>query len=205
MDVLSVAEVERLLAHCNQRTFLGARMYALIALMYDSGLRVGEIIGLTVDDIDWKQYHVLVKGKGKKQRLVPFSLTTHKALRKYLIRRNEFLADVDCDTFFISKAGNRMTQGALSHVIKRFGVRAGVPRLHPHLLRHSMATQFLMNDGNPSALRRIMGHTSSATTEGYINFVAQHLAEQHQRFSPMSKVNANLYGVQRNPTRRRRQ
>lgn len=80
-EVLSVAEVERLLSQLNPKTFLGSRMYAIIALLYDSGLRAGELCGVDIEHIDWTGYQVRVSGKGKRQRLVPFSAATHKALR----------------------------------------------------------------------------------------------------------------------------
>lgn len=78
-EVLSVAEIERLLAELNQRTFLGPRMYAMIALLYDSGLRAGELTNLRLDDVNWGEYQVRVMGKGKKERFVPFSSTTQRA------------------------------------------------------------------------------------------------------------------------------
>ncbi len=88
-EVLSVAEVERLLNQLNQRTFLGARMYAMIALLYDSGLRAGELVGLDLGDVHWGVYQVRVLGKGKKERFVPFSAATSRALRMRAERRND--------------------------------------------------------------------------------------------------------------------
>jgi integrase/recombinase XerD len=88
--VLSVSEIERLLSELNQRTFLGSRMYAIIALLYDSGLRAGELATLELNDVQWSDYQLRVMGKGKKERLVPFSPATQKALRKYLAQREPF-------------------------------------------------------------------------------------------------------------------
>lgn len=194
--VLSVSEIERLLSLLNQRTFLGARMYAIIALLYDSGLRAGELSALNLTDVHWSDYHLRVMGKGKKERLVPFSPETHKALRKYLALREPFANG--SDALFIGADGQRMTRDAVTHAVKRLGKRAGIPRLHPHLLRHSAAVAAIMNGANQFELKRILGHSQLATTDGYMDYAQQHLAQQHRHFSPMSKVT-----VQRTPTLKR--
>jgi integrase/recombinase XerD len=186
-EVLSVAEIERLLAELNQRTFLGARMYAIIALLYDSGLRAGELAGLHVGDVQWSEYQVRVMGKGKKERFVPFSPTTQKALRKYLTLREPFVQEGN-DALFITAEGHRMTRESVTQAIKRLGRRAGIPRLHPHLLRHSAAVAAVMNGANQFELKRILGHTQLSTTDEYMDYAQQHLAQRHRHFSPMSKV-----------------
>lgn len=187
-QVLREDEVGRLLSLCNQRTFLGARMYALIAILYDSGLRASEVVNLNVVDVDMHRYHLrVVKGKGNKERWVPFGPATYRALRKYLTMRAEY-ADSDCDALFLGKNRRRMNRGALTQVIKRLGVRAGIPRLHPHLLRHSSAVAYIMNGGDQSSLKRILGHEQLSTTDMYLDYAQQHLADQHKRFSPMGQV-----------------
>ena len=107
-EILNVAEMERLLAELNPRTFLGSRMYAMIALLYDSGLRASELTGINVGDIEWGSYQVRVMGKGKQERLVPFSPTTQRALRKYLTLRERFAFD-DTEALFINVDGRRFT------------------------------------------------------------------------------------------------
>ena len=187
-DVLSVAEVERLLAELNPKTFLGARMYAIVALLYDSGLRASELCGLDIGDIHWGEYQLRVVGKGRKERLVPFSPATQRALRKYLTLREQFALDGQ-DAVFISPEGQRLTRDALTHAIKRLGRKAGIPRLHPHLLRHSAAVAAIMNGADQFALKRILGHSQLSTTDQYVDFAQQHLAARHKQFSPMSRVN----------------
>jgi integrase/recombinase XerD len=188
-DVLSVPEVERLFAELNPRTFLGSRMYAIVALLYDSGLRAGELCGLDVGDITWADYQLVVRqGKGKKDRLVPFSPATHRALRKYLNLRERFAADGQ-NALFISPEGQRLTRDALTHAMKRLGRRAGIPRLHPHLLRHSAAVAAIMNGADQFALKRILGHSQLSTTDQYVDYAQQHLAERHKQFSPMARIN----------------
>lgn len=187
-DVLSVDDVERLLAELNPKTFLGARMYAMVALLYDSGLRAGELVGLDVGTVDWAGYQVRVMGKGKKERLVPFSPTTQRALRKYLTLRDRYALD-GVGALFINAEGHRLTVSGLTQAVKRLGKRAGIPRLHPHLLRHSAAVAAIMNGADQFALKRILGHSQLSTTDVYVDYAQQHLAERHKQFSPMARVN----------------
>jgi site-specific recombinase XerD len=201
-DILSVAEIERLLAELNQRTFLGARMYAMVAVLYDSGLRAGELVQLDIGDVDWSGYQLRVMGKGKKERLVPFSPVTQRALRKYLTLREPYALDGQ-EALFISARGARLTRDAVSHAVKHLGQRAGIPRLHPHLLRHSAAVAAIMNGANQFELKRILGHAQLATTDGYMDYAQQHLAEQHKRFSPMARVNERRATTVRKQKKRR--
>ncbi len=201
-DVLSVPEIERLLAELNPRTFHGTRMYAMVALMYDSGLRAGELVTLDLPDIQWSDYHLRVLGKGKKERLVPFSPATQRALRKYLALRDG-IADPQQEAVFLNADGKRLTRDAVTHAVKRLGQRAGIPRLHPHLLRHSAAVAAILNGANQFELKRILGHTQLSTTDGYMDYAQHQLAHRHKHFSPMSKVAEPRRTSGRRPAKRR--
>ncbi len=194
-EILSRADVEQLLGLCNQRTFLGARMYATIAVLYDCGLRRGELVNLNLDDVDQEHYQLRIssKGKSKRSRLVPFSPVTLHALRKYLKHRSRF-ADYHMDALFISANGVRIEANPLSQSIKRLGKKAGIPRAHSHLFRHSMAVTSVMNGANQFEIKRILGHKDLSTTDGYMDYAQQHLADQHRRFSPMAQVVATKKG-----------
>ncbi len=132
-QVLSVADVERLFAEINTNTLLGARMYAMLAIFYDSGVRLNELVGLNLTDVDWQAFQMRVRGKGKQHRQVPFGAATHRALHKYLLLREQFAMEGE-PAVFISTCGSRLGDDATYHLIKRLGERAGIPRLHPHLL-----------------------------------------------------------------------
>jgi site-specific recombinase XerD len=136
-------------------------------------------------------------GKGKKEWLVPFSPATHKALRKYLALREPFAHE--SPALFVTAEGQRLTREAVTIAVKRLGKRAGIPRLHPHLLRHSAAVAAIMNGANQFELKRILGHSQLATTDGYMDYAQQQLAQQHRQFSPMSKIT-----IQRTPLPKRR-
>ncbi len=187
-EVLSTTEVERLLAELNPRTYIGARLYAIVAVLYDCGLRAGEVANLDLHDVHWTEYNLKVMGKGKKERIVPFSPATHRALRKYLTLREQYVQD-EPDALFLTVEGRRMTRESITQAIKRLGERAGIPRLHPHLLRHSAAVAYLMNGGDQFGLKRLLGHEDLGTTDVYVDYTQQHLATQHRKVSPMSRVN----------------
>ena len=148
----------------------------------------GELCGLDVGDVDWGGYQVRVMGKGRKERLVPFSPATHRALRKYLMLREPFALDGN-EALFISAEGQRLTRDALTHAVKRLSQRVQIPRLHPHLLRHSAAVAAIMNGADQFALKRILGHSQLSTTDQYVDYAQAHLAERHKQFSPMARVN----------------
>lgn len=188
--VVGDEDVARLLAQCNQRTFLGARLYAMICMLYDCGLRAGEVVNLNTTDVDMRSYQLrVVRAKGKKARIVPFGQATHKAVRSYLVRRNEYLADdPDGDALFVGKYRRRLTQNAVTQLIKKAGRRAGIPHLHPHLLRHSHAVTYLMNGGDQFSLKRTLGHSQLSTTDGYVDYAQAHLQQQHAKYSPMNGV-----------------
>lgn len=188
-EIVGDEDVAHLLRLCNQRSFSGARLYALIAVLYDTGVRAGEVASLNVQDIDLRQYQVRVtRGKARKERLVPFSQATYKAIRRYLVLRDQYVDDPTCDALFITRNRQRMRQNTITQLVKKLGKRAGIPRLHPHLLRHSAAVAYLLNGGDPHSLRRILGHSELSTTDVYTSFAQQHLAQQHAKFSPMSRV-----------------
>ncbi len=187
-EVLTVQEVESLLAALNQNTFLGSRMYAIVALFYDTGIRAAELCGLRLGDVFWMEYQIKVMGKGKKQRLVPFSRQTGRAIRKYLNHRPRFAVE-ECNALFITSEGQRLTVNGMRHALKRLGERAGVERIHPHLLRHSAAVAAVLNGASQFELKRMLGHEELSTTDVYMDMTEQMLADQHKRFSPMSKVN----------------
>ncbi len=190
-DVLSVEEIEHLLHATGGASFLGTRLYAIVALLYDSGLRAEEITNLNLGDILWQEYRLRVFGKGRKERFVPFGPTAHRALRRYISFRATFAReapDPHADALFLTDEGDRLTYNALYLAVRRLGRRAGVPRVHPHLFRHSSAVAYLMNGGDLGSLKDILGHENITTTQVYLDYNATHLSEQHRKASPLARV-----------------
>jgi len=188
---LTEEEVERLLALCNNRTFLGCRLRALLLVMLDCGLRASEVCGLDLEDVDLSAATLRVRhAKGGKERELPFGQATREALVSYLARRGELAAQA----LFVTHYGDRLDRGDVRRILVTAGKRAGVTGVHPHRLRHSAATFFLRGGGNIFALQRMLGHSSLAMVRRYAEVTQSDLVEQHRACSPgdrfMSAVKA---------------
>lgn len=185
IEVLSAEEVETILEGINGNSFLGARQYLVVLLLYDTGIRADELCTLTLDNVELDDCHLKVMGKGRKERLVPFGTRTKKYLQRYIAA---YRPESDSDQLLLSPDGTPMTYSNLSHMIKRLGVNAGVPRLHAHLFRHSFAVRFLINGGDVMTLKRILGHTTLDVTQVYMHMADDHVKVLHSRFSPVDRL-----------------
>lgn len=183
--VLSFDEIERLLAAPDVTTDRGARDAAMIQLMYASGLRVSELVGLKIGDVDTKTGVVNVLGKGGKRRLVPIGevalshLTTYVAgVRARRARPNEVI-------LFLSPRGGPLTRQAFWKLLKRYAVGAGIMTpLSPHKLRHSFATHLLRGGADLRAVQAMLGHADLGTTEIYTHVAQDHVRAAHARAHP---------------------
>jgi site-specific recombinase XerD len=186
--VLSEEEIRALLMQLNPNTFLGARLYTIIALMLDTGLRAGEMCRLKLVDVAVEYRRLKVMGKGQKERFVFFGVSTQKVLLRWkLVWRPTVVRD-ECDTFFVNVDGSSLTYSALTQAVKRAGKNADIPRLHCHLLRHTFAVRFLTNGGNLMALRDVLGHSDIAVTQIYLSMTPAHLQVQYEQYSPMDRI-----------------
>jgi len=188
IQVLSDEEVQTILEGINENTLLGARQYLIVLLLYDTGIRAQELCTLTLDNVDLEENVIKVMGKGRKERIVPFGSRTKKYLQRYLTTWRPEPDREDNNFLFLSPDGSPLTYSNLSHMIKRLGVNAGIPRLHAHLFRHSFAVRYLMNGGDPMSLKRILGHTTLDVTQVYMHLADDHLKVLHRRFSPVDHL-----------------
>ncbi len=174
IQILSEEEIKTLIDAINPATFLGARQYAIVLLLLDTGIRASELCTLTLGHTYLDENKTLVRGKGEKERIVPFANAVKQAIAQYIVAWRPQPLDLQDETVFLTINGEPMTYEALSGMIRALGVRAGIPRLHAHLFRHTFAVQYLMNGGDVMSLKRILGHATLDVTQTYI-----HLAEQH--------------------------
>ena len=184
--ILTHDEIARILAHINPNCPRGARMYLIVLLLLDTGIRASELTTLTVDNTFLNESYLKVTGKGNKERIVPFGSTMKKAFLRYLTTfrpENEETPYLILDT-----RGQPLSYTALAHSIKRLGVACDVPRLHPHLFRHTFAVNYLMNGGDVMTLRLILGHTTLAVTQMYMHLAQAHVQVQHAKFSPVDRL-----------------
>ncbi len=176
---------------------LEARDAAITELLYGSGLRVGELVGLDVQasanakgwlDLQAGEAHVL--GKGSKRRSVPLGEKSINALQKYLITRADLLppAAVDQAALFIGKNGTRLTAQSIWQRLKRRSLQAGlVTPVHPHMLRHSFASHVLQSSQDLRAVQELLGHANITTTQVYTRLDFQHLAKAYDAAHPRAK------------------
>ena len=170
LETLSEQEIKRLFASLDHNTVAGCRDAAMLLLFLDTGLRCGELLGLATDDVHIQDQWLKVMGKGQKERIVPFGNRAAKLLQRYLYYfRPEPLVEAHV---FLCVDGMPMTGNTIRLVFARLSKRAGVPRLHIHLLRHTFATRYLLNEGDVFSLQRILGHTTLEMTRRYVDMVA---------------------------------
>lgn len=136
------------------------------------------------------QYLLLVRsGKGRKDRAVPFSVVTAKAIRRYVLKSRPNAASPH---LFISKRGTALRPNSLLQLIERIAAAANVDHAHPHKFRHTFAVNYLRNGGDPLTLQRLMGHSTLAMTNEYVNLVTGDLLRGHQTASPLSGLLGHL-------------
>jgi len=160
---------------------------ALLELLYSSGLRLAELVGLDVDDLDLGDGTVRVTGKGSKTRVVPVGAPARAAVRKWLTLRANF-AENGVQALFVNERGRRMNGRSIEDVVKRWAQRRGleVP-VHPHMLRHSFASHVLESSGDLRAVQELLGHANLSTTQVYTHLDFQHLAKVYDQAHPRAR------------------
>ena len=184
--VLSETQVDELLAAPDVSNALGLRDRAMLELLYASGLRVSELVGLTLNRINLTQSTVRVSGKGAKERLVPFGEEAADWLERYLARgRAEILAGRVSEALFPSRRARAMSRQAFWQAIKRYALRAGIDReISPHTLRHAFATHLLNHGADLRVLQMLLGHSDLSTTQIYTHVARERLKQIHAEHHP---------------------
>ncbi len=189
-EVLPEEEVAALVeAPRSSEGALALRDRAFLELLYASGLRVSELTGLDVDDVDLSQGLVRVLGKRSKERIVPFGRSAADALRAYLGGARPALATRGGGpALFLNQRGGRLTQRSIARRIERWVLASGLPRhVHPHVLRHCFATHLLGNGADLRGIQELLGHASLSTTQRYTHLDWKRLAEVYDRSHPRAK------------------
>ena len=184
VDVLSEDEVILLLDAASRTN----RDVAIVSLMVDTGLRASEVTGALISDLDIDRGLVKVLGKGRRQRSVAFGRSTGKYILSYMLheRANDSLSD----RIFLTSTGKEMNRRVLYQMFRRLKKTSGIPRVHPHLLRHTFATAFLLNGGNAFLLKEALGHTTMDMVMAYVHLAGAQAAEATRAFSPIDRLSA---------------
>lgn len=166
---------------------LELRDRAMFELFYSSGLRLAELVGLDLGDVDLKTGEAQVTGKGRKTRIVPVGAQALAALAAWLPLRAGLVRE-DTPALFLSQRGGRLTPRSVQLRLDRWATRAGLgQRVHPHLLRHAFATHVLQSSGDLRAVQEMLGHASISTTQVYTHLDWQHLAKAYDQAHPRAR------------------
>ncbi len=166
-----------------------ARNQALFMILLDTGLRIGELVHLKMEDVHMDEGYLKVLGKGKKERIVPIGNNAQKVLQRYLFRFRPKPINPVINNVFLSQSSNPLTENSMKLTFTRLSKRSGVYRLHAHLCRHTFATRFLINGGDVFSLQQILGHSTLTMVSHYVNLASSHVVIQHQKFSPLDRLN----------------
>jgi integrase/recombinase XerD len=185
--VLSEDEVEALLAAPDVGTPLGLRDRAMLELLYATGLRVSELVGLTLPQLRLDVGFLIAFGKGSKERVVPVGEQAEMWVRRYLREIRPELARGRHQTVFANKDGDPMSRVGFWMMIKKYGLKAGIgSEISPHVLRHSFATHLLEHGADLRAVQTMLGHSDISTTQIYTHIHQQRLKSLYDRFHPRS-------------------
>jgi len=185
---LSEEELERLFAETDTSKITGLRDRAILELLFSSGLRVSELIGLNRDHINLKRREFMVRGKGQKDRPIFISLDAANWIEKYLEQRKDttkplFIRYSGKKTVDLSGNFHRLTARSVQRLVARYALMAGITKhVSPHTLRHSFATDLLMNGADLRSVQAMLGHSNIATTQIYTHVTDPHLKSIHERF-----------------------
>ena len=187
--VLNQEEVQALLKQPNPATTLGMRDQAMLELLYATGLRVSELVGLGTHQVNLEGDYLTVTGKGGKSRVVPFGRWAREKLQRYLKEiRPRLLNSGNSRFLFLTRSGKAMTRQGFWKLIRGHAVAAKIDKkVTPHTLRHSFATHLLEGGADLRSLQSMLGHSDIATTQVYTHVNRSHLKEIHRRYHPRGR------------------
>ena len=191
-NFLSVDETLELLKAPNDNAVLNLRNHAMLEMFYSCGLRLSELAGLDLIDIDFNQKLVKVRGKGKKERIVPIGEPALKSVSEYLQKTREILGNTDGAfsrrPLFLNSQGKRITSRSIARIVDEVTCRSGIGRkISPHALRHSFATHLLNAGADLRSIQELLGHESLSTTQKYTAVNINRLMEVYDKAHPRTR------------------
>lgn len=184
-NVLTPKEIDRLFAAPDLKTPTGVRNRAILELFYASGMRVSELAGLQISDLQFDEHFLRCIGKGRKERVVPVGKEALERVKQYLAIRPQFSPGPQEQTIFLSSRHQPMSRKTIWDMIKKCAVAAGITKtIYPHTLRHSFASHLLANGAPLRIIQEMLGHADIATTQIYTHVDPDRLKGVHRQFHP---------------------
>jgi integrase/recombinase XerD len=188
-EIFTEDQIKALLKAPNKKTFSGYRDYVMMLVLIDTGLRIGELTALKVSDIDFRLQQITVRweiAKTNRTRIVPISEQVAKELHNLI----EYCGLESDDYVWLTQYGERYLGDQFAKMLKKYAARAGVTgvRVSPRTFRHTFATMYLLNGGDPFSLQKILGHTSTDTVSIYVNLTNANVQNQHVKYSPVANI-----------------
>lgn len=183
-------QIDKLLRTLDVKTARGFRDHVIMLILLDTGIRLSELVGLRLEDVDFEQSCFLVRGKGNKERIVPFGAQVRRALWRYLSHFRENFDGLKVHELFISETGIPLKPRAVQSMLRRLGERAGISgvRCSPHILRYTFAVNYLRGGGDVFTLQRILGHSTSDMTRHYAKVANSDVERGMKAFSPIESL-----------------
>jgi len=184
--VLNTEEVEKLLSQPDITTPLGLRDKSMLELLYATGMRVSELISLSVEDVNLETGFLRCMGKGSKERIIPVGSIALEYLKEYLSSvRKQLLNGKESKKLFFNRQGNPMTRQGFWKIIKKYSKQAGIyKKITPHTLRHSFATHLLENGADLRAVQEMLGHADISTTQRYTHLTQNRIKQVYDKTHP---------------------
>jgi integrase/recombinase XerD len=186
-DTLSKEEVEQILSQPDATSPMSIRDKAMLELLYATGLRVSELVNLTISNINWQVGYLVTMGKGNKERIIPIGNIAYKWLTKYIdeARPQLLRGKTNIDMLFTNRFGKRLSRQGFWKIVRRYAHRAGLlKKIHPHTLRHSFASHLLEGGADLRSVQIMLGHADISTTQIYTHITREKLKEIHKKYHP---------------------
>lgn len=192
-QILSVEEVDALMIAADGDEPLELRNRAMLELLYGSGLRITELIGVRLGDLHLNMGFLNILGKGNKERIVPLGEEGRYSLRRYLDKGRPFLKKVPGDIVFVNNSGTPISRVGFYKTLKKLTIKAGITKdVSPHTLRHSFASHLLENGVNLRMVQELLGHEDISTTQIYTHISKKQLKKVYEEFHPRAKKEEEL-------------
>ncbi len=185
---MSEDQIVKLLQTPRDSDILGARDKAMLESMYSTGIRVSELVGLNLEDVDFAGAVIRVRGKGRKERLAPMGQTAIAAIQKYIAMRGGVVKDaLPTGPLFVNKHGQRLSTRSVRRKLDKYLIEAGLdPDISPHTLRHSFATHMLNHGADLRSVQELLGHQSLSTTQIYTHLTTTQVKQVYDAAHPRS-------------------